>query len=143
MSSFPTRVSYAEAVAIIAEVGAAHRLPSERCALQRAHRRVLATDVTATIAQPRFDNAAMDGFALRHADLAAEGDTTLSLAGEQFAGTAAQPPLRPGECVRITTGAPMPEGSDTVVMKEDTALEGERVRILAPPSAGRHVRRAG
>ena len=143
MNNFPTRISYAEAAAIIAEVGASHRLPVERCALQRTHRRVLAADVTATLAQPPFDNAAMDGFALRHADLAGEGETALSLAGEQFAGTAGQPPVQPGQCVRITTGAPMPEGADTVVMKEDTAVDGDQVRILVPPSAGRHVRRAG
>ncbi|MGO1892558.1 MAG: molybdopterin molybdotransferase MoeA [Luteimonas sp.] len=143
MSNFPTRISYAEAAAIIAETGASHRLPLERCALQRAHRRVLATDVTATIAQPPFHNSAMDGFALRHAARAAEGETTRARAGELRAGTAGQPPLQPGQCVRITTGAPMPDGADTVVMKEDTVVEGDRVRILAPPSAGRHVRRAG
>ena len=112
MSDFPTRISYAEAAAIIADVGASHRLPVERCALQRAHRRVLAADVAATIAQPPFDNAAMDGFALRHADLADAGETVLDLAGEQFAGTADQPRVQSGQCVRITTGAPMPPGDD-------------------------------
>lgn len=143
MTDFPTRISYAEALAIIDDVAASHRLPEERCALQRAHRRVLASDVSAVIAQPPFDNAAMDGFALRHADLSTDGETVLELVGEQFAGGAAPPPVRAGQCVRITTGAPMPDGADTVVMKEDTALEGDRVRILEAPSAGRHVRRAG
>ena len=143
MTDFPTRISYAEAAAIIASTAAARRLPVERCALQRAHGRILATDLTATIAQPPFDNSAMDGFALRHADLAAEGETVLALAGEQFAGTADQPAIGPGQCVRITTGAPMPPGADTVVMKENTRVDGNRVHVLGPTTRGRHVRLAG
>lgn len=143
MTDFPTRISYAEAAAIIASTAAARRLPVERCALQRAHGRILATDLTATIAQPPFDNSAMDGFALRHADLAAEGETVLALAGEQFAGTADQPAIGPGQCVRITTGAPMPTDADTVVMKENTRVDGNRVHVLGPTTRGRHVRLAG
>ena len=143
MTEFPTRISYAEAAAIIASTAAARRLPVERCALQRAHGRILATDLTATIAQPPFDNSAMDGFALRHADLAAEGETVLALAGEQFAGTADQPAIGPGQCVRITTGAPMPTDADTVVMKENTRVDGNRVHVLGPTTRGRHVRLAG
>lgn len=143
MTDFPTRISYAEALAIINDVAASRRLPAERCALQRSYRRVLAADVTATIAQPPFDNAAMDGFAVRHADLAPAGETMLALVGEQFAGSAGQGPVGPRQCMRITTGAPMPPGADTVVMKEDTVVEGERVRILGPTTVGRHVRRAG
>src|SRR5690554_865596 len=122
MTEFPTRISYAEAAAIIASTARARRLPVERCALQRAHGRILANNLTATIAQPPFDNSAMDGFALRHADLSADGETVLTLVGEQFAGTAEQPPVQPGQCVRITTGAPMPPGTDTVVMKENTRV---------------------
>src|SRR5690606_39145348 len=143
MTDFPTRISYAEAASIIASTAASRRLPAERCALQRAHGRVLATDVVATIAQPPFDNAAMDGFALRHADLAADGESVLALVGEQFAGTADQPRVEQGQCVRITTGAPMPPGTDTVVMKENTRLDGDRVHVLAPTTADRHVRLAG
>lgn len=143
MSDFPTRISYAEAVEIIASTARARRLPVERCALQRAHGRILASDLAATIAQPPFDNAAMDGFALRHADLAPEGETVLTLAGEQFAGTADQPPVEPGQCVRITTGAPMPPGADTVVMKENTRVQGDRVHVAGPTTRGRHVRLAG
>ena len=90
----------------------------------------------------------MDGFALRHADLASEGETTLRLIGEQFAGRALDVEVQPGTCVRITTGAPMPRGADTVVIKENTRLEntapdGDRVRILQPTKPGQHVRRAG
>lgn len=140
MTDFPTRISYAEASTIIQEAGSTHRMPIERCALQRAHGKILASDVVATVPQPPFDNSAMDGFALRHADLSADGETALTLVGEQFAGTAGQPPVQAGECVRITTGAPMPEGADTVVMKENTRVDGSTVHILETPSAGRNVR---
>ncbi|NZA27999.1 molybdopterin molybdotransferase MoeA [Luteimonas sp. SJ-92] len=143
MSGFPTRIAYAEACEIVDALAAAHLLPAERTALQRAHGRVLAEPVMATLAQPPFDNAAMDGFALRHADLATAGAGGLRLAGEQFAGAALDLRVGPGECVRITTGAPLPAGADTVVMKENARVEDGRVRVREAPEVGRHVRRAG
>lgn len=141
--AFPLRISYAEALAIIASVTAARRLPQEHTALARAHGRVLARELHADVAMPAFDNSAMDGFALRHADLAGAESSGLLLAGEQFAGPATVPGVGAGECVRITTGAPLPPGADTVVMKENTAVEGTRVRILETVAPGRHVRRRG
>jgi molybdopterin molybdotransferase len=143
---FPTRISFEEALAILERVADERRLPAQRTALPRAHGAILARDVVAGIAQPPFDNAAMDGFALRHADLRGEG-TILRLAGEQFAGRALGLSVAAGECVSITTGAPMPAGADTVVMKENTRLErrpdGDVVAILVPPAPGQHVRRRG
>jgi molybdopterin molybdotransferase len=146
--AFPTRIGLDEALAIVRAVAAKRRLGSESLALQRAHGRVLARDLQAVVDQPGFDNSAMDGFALRHADLASEGETTLRLIGEQFAGRALDVEVQPGTCLRITTGAPMPRGADTVVIKENTrlestALDGDRVRILQPAKPGQHVRRAG
>jgi len=143
MADFPTRIAFAEACAIVDAAAAAHRLPAERTALSRAHGRVLARDVDATIPQPPFDNAAMDGFALRHTDLEGSGEAVLQLVGEQFAGRAPEQQLDAGECVRITTGAPLPAGADTVVMKENTRLDGDRVHILAAPARGQHVRHRG
>jgi len=140
--SFPTRIAFEEALAIVRRVADAHRMPVERVALPRAHGAILAHDVVATIAQPPFDNSAMDGFALRHADLHGEG-TVLRLAGEQFAGRALGLAIAPGECLRITTGAPLPAGADTVVMKENTRVDGDQVAILVPPAHGQHVRHAG
>ena len=140
---FPTRISFDQARTIIERVADAHRTPVERIALARAHGHVLAREVVAGIAQPPFDNSAMDGFALRHADLRGEGETTLQLAGEQFAGRTLELGVDAGQCVRITTGAPLPRGADTVVMKENTRLEGDRVIVLEAPKAGQHVRRAG
>ncbi|MGY1520429.1 molybdopterin molybdotransferase MoeA [Luteimonas sp. A482] len=140
---FPSHISYAEARAIIARIAEQRRMPNERVAIARAHGRVLAGDVVASMAMPAFDNSAMDGFALRHADLAADGETILTLRGEQFAGPATVVEVGPGECARITTGAPLPPGADTVVMKERAVVEGDCVRILGPVAAGRNVRRRG
>ena len=121
-------------------------LPPESAPLAEALGRVLAEPVVAPFPLPRWTNAAMDGYALRHADLAGEG-TVLRLAGEQFAGRDLDLRVGAGECVRITTGAPLPASADTVAMKENTRLErrGEEdvVAILVPPSPGQHVRRAG
>ncbi len=141
--SFPTRISFEEARVIIDRVAAGRRLDTQRVALARAHAHVLAQDVVATIAQPPFDNSAMDGFALLHADLANEGDTALRLVAEQFAGNALDIRIAGGDCARITTGAPLPAGADTVVMKENTRLDGDVVHVVTAPKAGQHVRRAG
>ncbi|MCW5581123.1 MAG: molybdopterin molybdotransferase MoeA, partial [Luteimonas sp.] len=108
-----------------------------------AHGHVLSADLVAGVDAPSFDNSAMDGFALRHADLASGDGTVLVLRGEQFAGGAPAPAVAAGECVRITTGAPLPAGADTVVMKENTAADGDRIRILQAPRPGQHIRRQG
>ncbi|WP_242107486.1 molybdopterin molybdotransferase MoeA [Luteimonas aquatica] len=145
MTDFPTRIAFDEALSIVADVAARRRLPIERTALARAHGHVLAQDMTAHLAQPPFDNSAMDGFAFRHADLAA--GQALRLAGEQFAGAALDLHLAAGECARITTGAALPQGADTVVMKENATLQpdaqGDRVRVDVAPRRGQHVRVAG
>jgi len=142
MTDFPTQLVFDDAIAIIRDVAAKHRLDTETLPLSRTHGRILAADVHAPIALPPFDNSAMDGFAVRHADLR-EGETTLRLVDEQFAGRARDIAVGEGECVRITTGAPMPAGADTVVIKENTRVEGDRVVILARPEAGANLRRMG
>ena len=143
MSAHPTGLAFEQARDIIGQVAAAHRLASESLALARSHGRVLAQDVIAPIALQPFDNSAMDGYALRHADLALAGGTVLRLAGEQFAGRALGLRVGAGECVRITTGAPLPAGADTVVVREDVRVEGGRVFLQAVPAAGANIRRAG
>ncbi len=141
---FPFRISFIDACAIVDTVAAERRLPPQTVPLSRAHGHVLARDVVATLPQPPFDNSAMDGFALRHADLAAgDAPMRLQLAGEQFAGPDAALTVAAGACVRITTGAPLPAGADTVVMKENTALDGDHVVVRIAPRPGQHVRRAG
>lgn len=102
---------------------------------------VNAADVSAPAALPRFDHAAMDGYAVRAADVA--GPVTLPVAGVVAAGDAALPALAPGTAWRIMTGAPVPAGADAVVPFEWTDRGHERVTIDRPVVPGRHVRRAG
>lgn len=141
-TDFPTRIAFAEAQTIVHDVAAAHRLPIERVPVARAAGRVLAGDVIALVALPSFDNSAMDGYALR-ADNAGVPNASLRLIGEQFAGNPQGLRVGSGECVRITTGAPLPEGADAVVMKEDTRIEGERIVVMHAIARDAHVRRAG
>ena len=142
MSDFPTGLLFDDALAIVRDVAAAHRLEIESLALPRCHGRVLAQDVVAGFPLPSFDNSAMDGFALRHADVAA-GGAALRLVGEQFAGRCIGLALAPGECARITTGAPLPDGADTVAIKEVCEVDGDTVRVPGNLAPGANVRRAG
>lgn len=142
MTSFPTGLSFEQALAIIRKVGAAHLLEVERVPLSRCHGRILAADLTASMPLPSFDNSAMDGFALRASDLSVE-PTWLHMVGEQYAGPVSVAAVGHGECVRITTGAPMPPGADTVAVKESVRVEGTRVLIDAGTAMGANVRRAG
>ncbi|OGT54848.1 MAG: molybdopterin molybdenumtransferase MoeA [Gammaproteobacteria bacterium RIFCSPHIGHO2_12_FULL_63_22] len=141
-TNFPTRISFAEAGEILERVAAASQLGIEKIALSQCLGRVLAIDVISTLALPGFDNSAMDGFALRSADAVA-GGVALLIVGEQFAGASLDLHVDAGQCVRITTGAPLPTGADAVVMKEDTVLEGDRIVVGKPIRPGQHVRRAG
>ncbi|MEA1651936.1 gephyrin-like molybdotransferase Glp [Nitrospirillum sp. BR 11164] len=115
----------------------------ETVALDAADGRVLARDVVAARSLPPFAQAAMDGYALDHRDVAgAAGPVRLPLSGRIAAGDAPGP-LVPGTAVRIFTGAPLPEGADTVLMQEDADLDGDV--LLAPPglAPGRHCRAVG
>ncbi|WP_372013440.1 molybdopterin molybdotransferase MoeA [Pseudoxanthomonas sp. 10H] len=138
--AFHTRIALGEALQIIRDVAASRRLDSERVATSRADGRVLAADVVATVPLPAFDNSAMDGFALRHGDLLPDAETVLRLAGDQFAGPDLGLALAAGECIRITTGAPMPAGADTVLIRENAAVADGRVSVPAGLRAGANVR---
>jgi len=112
---------------------------SERVPLSAARSRVTARDVIAPADLPPFDNSAVDGYAVRHADLKPDGDSRLAIAGRLTAGARAAPAIKPGEAVRIFTGAAMPEGADTVFMQEDVTVEGGRV--IVPPGLKRGANR--
>jgi molybdopterin molybdotransferase len=104
----------------------------ESIALRSALGRVLARDIVSQIDVPSHDNSAMDGYALRSSDLQANADTVLRIAGTGFAGQSFSGAVPAGECVRIMTGAVMPDGLDTVVPQEFTKPDGEQtVRIPA------------
>ncbi|MGH2807584.1 MAG: molybdopterin molybdotransferase MoeA [Actinomycetota bacterium] len=103
---------------------------------------ILAADVTAPHDLPRFDNSAMDGYAVRAADVE-NVPATLHLAGEVRAGQKEQPHVEPGTAVRIMTGAPLPPGADAIVPVEVTEETAETVTVNAPATRGDHVRPAG
>lgn len=130
-----------EAAALIAA-----RVPAlpgtEAVPLRAARGRVLTEPLLAPVALPPFFNSAVDGYAFRHADLAPAGATRLVIAGRVQAGAAA-PPLAPGTALRIFTGAPMPEGADTVMMQEDARDEGGTVLLPAGLKRGANCRPAG
>ncbi|MGV3741117.1 MAG: gephyrin-like molybdotransferase Glp [Burkholderiaceae bacterium] len=90
----------------------------EKVALRSALDRVLAADIVSPINVPAYDNSAMDGYALRGSELAADSDTVLRIAGTSYAGRAFDGAVAPGECIRIMTGAVMPTECDTVIPQE-------------------------
>lgn len=116
--------------------------PTESVAIGRASGRILAADLVARRTQPPFDAAAMDGWALRAADIAS-APSRLTALGESAAGRSFAGEVTPGTCVRIFTGAPMPAGADTVVMQEHAVRDGDGVVFAAPAKPGQHVRSAG
>lgn len=111
--------------------------------LTQAGGRVLARTFTANLAIPPYDNSAVDGYALRHADLAETGESLLPVAGVEAAGRASGTALEPGKAVRIFTGAMIPDGADTVVMQEDCEVDGDRVRIPHGVKRGANLRHRG
>ncbi len=116
---------------------------NEKVAVRAALGRVLGEDIISTLDVPAHDNSAMDGYALRHADLKNAGDTELRLAGSAFAGRQFAGKLGKRECVRIMTGAVMPKGADTVVIQEIVQTEGDNIRVPAGQKKGQNRRLAG
>jgi molybdopterin molybdotransferase len=115
----------------------------EQVALGDALGRVLASDLVAPIDLPPFANSAVDGFAVRHADLSAQGETRLRVMQRVTAGSAAAAPVGAGEAIRIFTGAPMPAGADTVFMQEDVQIEDADVVVPPGLKRGANSRAAG
>ncbi len=124
-----------ERVAPVAEI--------ETVPLGAAAGRVIAQDVVAPIDLPPFDNSAVDGYAVRHADLDPEGETRLAIGERVTAGRSAAHALKTGEAIRIFTGAPMPAGADTVFMQEDCRIDNGAVVLPAGLAAGANRRLAG
>ncbi|CAM5325794.1 molybdopterin molybdotransferase [Aquamicrobium terrae] len=133
----PVDVAAAKAIAAARPV-----VEVERVALLEARGRIAARPVGSPMRLPPFDNSAMDGYAVRRADLSGDGPWRLPVQGLVKAGDAASAPE--GKCaVRIFTGAPVPEGFDAVVMQERCEVRGGGVVIGCMPRPGENVRRAG
>jgi len=114
----------------------------EQCALHHALGRVLASALVAPHNIPPTDNSAMDGYAINHRDLDASAQTTLPISQRIIAGAVPQP-LAPKSAARIFTGAPIPDGADTVIPQEQCIAEDEHVAINGAIPKGKHIRRAG
>ncbi|MGD9661308.1 MAG: molybdopterin molybdotransferase MoeA, partial [Porticoccaceae bacterium] len=116
-------------------------LASEEIPLASALNRILAVDICASIQVPSSDNSAMDGYALRADDLT--GNHWLELVGQSYAGHPYSGRINPGECIRIMTGAVIPNDADTVEMQENTSAADNKIYFSKPVKRGQHVRRAG
>ncbi len=114
----------------------------ETLPLAAAFGRTLARDLVSTRTQPPFDVSAMDGYALRAADVSTPEKRVL-LTGESAAGRGFAGEVKPGECVRIFTGAPIPKGVDTILIQEDATIEGAMIGAREPLRFGQHIRVAG
>ena len=139
-NSMPVAKARELIASILAPIGAV-----ERVHVRNALGRVLASDIVSPIAVPGHDNSAMDGYAVRFADLKSEGETVLKRVGESFAGKPWLGTIAAGECVRIFTGGVMPQGADTVVMQERASEDAKGVHIVqgAVRKAGENRRFAG
>ncbi|MBC8159234.1 MAG: hypothetical protein H8E94_07885 [Alphaproteobacteria bacterium] len=133
-------ISVAEAVAAVSS--GFTPLSTERIALAESLGRVLAEDVRACLDSPFADVSAMDGYAVRAADVAQVPITSMRI-GESAAGCGFEGTVGQGQCVRIFTGAPVPAGADAIVIQEDTSVEGDAITMTEAAVAGRWVRPRG
>lgn len=118
-------------------------LPAEDVAIAEAAHRVLAADLIALRTQPPFPASAMDGYAVRADDIA-QLPATLRVIGESIAGERFDGSISTGETVRIFTGAPVPDGADTILLQEDAEIVGDLlIEATESTAKGRHIRRAG
>ena len=124
------------------------QLEMENIPLAQAENRVLAQDVTATFPMPRFDNSAMDGFAVRSSDTikaSQENPISLKVIGVSSAGSPSKLALNTGECIQCMTGAKIPNGADAVIMVEDTSgfSDEDSVQIFLEAHPEKHIRKKG
>lgn len=132
-------ISYGDALKSVLKCS--HTIGIEDVDTEGALGRYLATDLAALVDSPRFDNSAVDGFAVRASDLAEL--RSLAIVGTVVAGDDRTVNLGQGETVRTMTGAPMPEGADAMVMQEDVTVKGHTAHFNEPPKKGQAVRTRG
>jgi molybdopterin molybdotransferase len=115
----------------------------EKVALRSALGRVLAEDIRSPLDVPAHTNSAMDGYAIRGDDLPTQGRVELAVTGTAWAGRPHAGVVKRGQCTRVMTGAPMPKGTDTVIMQEDVERDGDTIRVSTGHKPGQNVRAAG
>jgi molybdopterin molybdotransferase len=124
------------------------QLDSELVQLKKASGRILAENVVASFPSPRFDNSAMDGFAVRANDTIGatkENPISLKMVSVSAAGMPSDVEISPGECIQCMTGAAIPKGADTIIMVEDSSgfSDDDTVQIMVESHRGKHIRRMG
>ena len=133
-------ISFDEAINCVFEL--AKPLGTESVVLDNVDGRYLARSVIASRPSPTAAVAAMDGYAVRDADVMYSG-VCLEIIGRSFAGASCPVDLRAGTCVHIFTGAPVPQGTDRVVVQENVRVEGRKAFFAVPPSGRNHIRHVG
>ncbi len=133
-------ISFDEAIGRV--IGLAKPLGSEKVVLDQADGRYLAKPVIAPSASPATPVSAMDGYAVRDIDIA-HTPVSLEIISKSFAGGGYSGELPLGSCVRVFTGAPVPHGTDRVVIQEDVRVEGSKAFFVKPPNGHRHLRHVG
>jgi molybdopterin molybdotransferase len=136
--ALPVEEARGRITAAVAPVGG-----EEKVALRSALGRVLAQDVRSPLDVPAHTNSAMDGYAINGADLPPQGSVALAVIGIAWAGRPYTGVVKRGQCARIMTGAPMPKGTDTVIMQEDVERDSDTIRLGSGHKAGQNVRAAG
>ncbi|MEX0964489.1 MAG: gephyrin-like molybdotransferase Glp [Pseudohongiellaceae bacterium] len=136
MSLTPIDIAFEQVAVGLPQINEKETVP-----LLMATGRVLAEDCVSPIDVPAYNNSAMDGYAIRVADL--EGYTKNLRIGQRIAAGENGRPLDAGEAARIFTGAPVPAGADAVVMQENCAVSGDQLKLLQPVAVGENLRRAG
>ena len=145
MRPFTATLRHDDAVKLVMEA-ATPTVRTVRVALVEADGRVIAEDVTASMDVPPFDRAAMDGYAVVAADTFGASPTSprsLECVDRVFTGQVPARGIAPGQCIEIATGAPMPDGADSVVMVEETDRTGDTIRVMTPVYPRQHVGRRG
>jgi molybdenum cofactor synthesis domain-containing protein len=145
MRPFHSTISLTDAQDIIGATGEP-LTRTETVSLRDARGRVLAEDVTASVDVPPFARAAMDGYAVRAADTAGAGrerPAVLRCLERIYTGQMPVHAITDGLCIEVATGAPLPDGADAVVMVEETAAEGDAIRIFAAAAPGQNIGRQG
>lgn len=116
---------------------------TEIVAIRNALNRVLAKEVISSINVPPYANSAMDGYAFNSVDLPSSGENTLTLVGKSFAGIPFEGEVKPGECVRIMTGAQIANGTDTVIMQEQVQVNDTAITIQSGHCKNENIRHIG
>ena len=143
-NSYITKISFSQAQKKISETALELFNPqAEVSDINQCLNRVLANDVQARINVPAFENSAMDGYAIRHSDLAAEKQGWLSLQEPQYAGSSQLQVLQENSAIPIMTGAMLPQGANTVVIKEHSQVKDGKVHLRDIGEKGSYIRKIG